>query len=248
VFYAAWNPPFLLLLIGSTTLDWWIAQRIDAAQQPRRHKLWVSATLLINLCVLAFFKYNRFLLDNFAALLGTLGVHYIPARMDIVLPIGISFYTFHSLSYCIDIYRRKFAPTQSWRDYAFYVAFSPQLVAGPITCFSQMRERTALPPACRRRRSMQQMSRPCRRFGCRTIPIWIIGTSRRTRARWSMHWWRMAHSRADRSQPIKPMERARCSSSRARAASSNSRFCACLYIFASIFFSSAASRSGDSAA
>jgi alginate O-acetyltransferase complex protein AlgI len=145
VFYAAWNPPFLLLLIGSTTLDWWIAQRIDAAQQPRRRKLWVSVTLLINLGVLAFFKYNRFLLDNFAALLGTLGVHYVPARLDIVLPIGISFYTFHSLSYCIDIYRRKFAPTKSWRDYALYVAFFPQLVAGPITRFSQMREQIQTP-------------------------------------------------------------------------------------------------------
>jgi alginate O-acetyltransferase complex protein AlgI len=144
-FYAAWNPPFLLLLLGSTTLDWWIAQRIHAAEHPRERKRWISLTLLVNLGVLAVFKYNRFLLDNFAALLGLVGVHYTPAKLDIVLPIGISFYTFHSLSYCIDIYRRKFAPTRNWRDYALYVAFFPQLVAGPITRFTQMRKQIETP-------------------------------------------------------------------------------------------------------
>ena len=144
-FYAAWNPPFLLLLLGSTTLDWWIAQRIDAAERPRERKRWIWLTLLVNLGALGIFKYNRFLLDNFAAVLGLLGVHYQPARLDIVLPIGISFYTFHSLSYCIDIYRGKFAPTRSWRDYALYVAFFPQLVAGPITRFTQMREQIETP-------------------------------------------------------------------------------------------------------
>lgn len=145
VFYAAWNPPFLLLLLGSSTLDWWVAQRIDAAQSPRSRKHWVVLTLIVNLGVLGFFKYNRFLLDNFADLLALAGVYYVPAKFDIVLPIGISFYTFHSLSYCIDIYRRKFAPTRSWRDYALYVGFFPQLVAGPITRFTQMREQIETP-------------------------------------------------------------------------------------------------------
>jgi len=145
LFYMAWNPPFLLLLLGSTTLDWWIARRIDAAQAPRARKRWVLMTLLVNLGVLAFFKYNRFLLDNFAALLALAGIRYVPAPFDIVLPIGISFYTFHSLSYCLDIYRRKFAPTPSWRDYALYVAFFPQLVAGPITRFPQMRPQIESP-------------------------------------------------------------------------------------------------------
>ena len=144
VFYATWNPPFVLLLLGSTTLDWWIARRIHAAAMPARRR-WLIATLAINLGVLAFFKYNRFLLDNFAALLALTGVHYVPAKLDIVLPIGISFYTFHSLSYCIDIYRGKFAPTPSWRDYALYVAFFPQLVAGPITRFPQMRPQIEAP-------------------------------------------------------------------------------------------------------
>ena len=145
VFYSAWNPYFLALLIASTTLDWWIAQRIDHADVSSARKTWISITLVVNLGVLALFKYNQFALDNLAAALALLGVQYVPPRFDIVLPIGISFYTFHSLSYCIDIYRRKFAPTRSWRDYALYVAFFPQLVAGPITRFTQMRPQIESP-------------------------------------------------------------------------------------------------------
>ncbi|HZP85903.1 MAG TPA: hypothetical protein VFB54_03725, partial [Burkholderiales bacterium] len=144
-FYSAWNPPFLLLLLGSTTLDWWIARRIAGAPSPRARKAWIAATLAVNLGVLALFKYRAFLLDNAAAMLASVGIVYVPPRMDIVLPIGISFYTFHSLSYCLDVYRGKFAPTPSWRDYALYVAFFPQLVAGPITRFTQMRAQIESP-------------------------------------------------------------------------------------------------------
>ena len=145
VFYAAWNPLFLPLLIGSATLDFWIARRIHASTGRAARKHWIVATLLINLGVLGLFKYHAFLLDNFAALLALAGLRYVPARFDIVLPIGISFYTFHSLSYCLDIYRGKFEPTRNWRDYALYVAFFPQLVAGPITRFTQMREQIETP-------------------------------------------------------------------------------------------------------
>ncbi|MEP6483392.1 MAG: MBOAT family protein [Rudaea sp.] len=145
VFYSAWNPYFLILLAASTTLDFWIAQRIDRANDRRVRKLWISATLIVNLGVLALFKYNQFVLDNVAHALSLVGVQYVAPRFDIVLPIGISFYTFHSLSYCIDVYRRKFAPTRNWRDYALYVAFFPQLVAGPITRFTQMQPQIESP-------------------------------------------------------------------------------------------------------
>ncbi|MHB8448280.1 MAG: MBOAT family O-acyltransferase [Rudaea sp.] len=145
VFYAAWNPLFLPLLVGSATLDFWIAQRIRAAAADAIRKRWIVTTLVVNLGVLGIFKYHAFLLANLAALLALAGLHYVPARLDIILPIGISFYTFHSLSYCLDIYRGKFAPTRNWRDYALYVAFFPQLVAGPITRFTQMREQIESP-------------------------------------------------------------------------------------------------------
>ena len=145
VFYAAWNPPFLLLLVASTTLDWWIARRIAAAPGTDARRRWIAATLLVNLAVLGYFKYATFLLDNFSALLQGLGLAYRAPELGIVLPIGISFYTFHSLSYCLDVYRGRFEPTASWRDYALYVGFFPQLVAGPIVRWTQMREQIETP-------------------------------------------------------------------------------------------------------
>ncbi|MBO9663682.1 MBOAT family protein [Dokdonella sp.] len=145
VFYAAWNPPFLLLLLGSATLDWWIAMRIEAAEDARARKAWVTATLLVNLAVLGYFKYWGFVLDTLCALLARVGIVYSPPDLGIVLPIGISFYTFHSLSYCLDVYRRKIQPTRNWRDYALYVAFFPQLVAGPIVRWTQMRQQIETP-------------------------------------------------------------------------------------------------------
>lgn len=138
VFYAGWNPPFVLLLIASTTLDWWIALRIHRAATPTTRKAWISATLLINLGLLGYFKYSDLLLHNLATLLAGVGVFYQPPALDIVLPIGISFYTFHSLAYCLDVYRGKLTPTHNWRDYALYVGFFPQLVAGPIVRWTQM--------------------------------------------------------------------------------------------------------------
>lgn len=145
LFYAAWNPVFLLLLLASTTLDWWIAQRVHQAVQPPIRKRWITATLLVNLGVLGYFKYAGFLLDNLSHALAAFGLDYRPPALDIILPIGISFYTFHSLSYCLDIYRGKFAPTRSWRDYALYVAFFPQLVAGPIVRWTEMRAQIETP-------------------------------------------------------------------------------------------------------
>ncbi|MGA7295913.1 MAG: MBOAT family O-acyltransferase [Rhodanobacteraceae bacterium] len=138
IFYAGWNPPFVLLLIASTTVDWWVALRIDRTKSSSSRRLWVTATLLVNLTVLGYFKYSGFLLGMLAQGLARIGIVYHPPELDIILPIGISFYTFHSLSYCLDVYRRKLAPTRNWRDYALYVGFFPQLVAGPIVRWTQM--------------------------------------------------------------------------------------------------------------
>mgnify|MGYP003620253705 FL=1 len=138
-FYASWNPWFLPLLIGSASLDWWMALRMDRAQG-RARRAWLAATIGINLLVLGYFKYIGFLADNLSALLASTGLRLATPEHSIILPIGISFYTFHSLSYCIDVYRRKFPPTRNWRDYALYVAFFPQLVAGPIVRWTFMRD------------------------------------------------------------------------------------------------------------
>jgi len=132
VFYAAWNPPFVLLLMGSTVIDWLVAKRIAATERPAGRRALLLISLAFNLGILGFFKYGGFLLDNFTRLMSTIGVHYQPPQWNIILPIGISFYTFLTLSYTLDVYRRQLEPGNSFLDYAFFVTFFPHLVAGPI--------------------------------------------------------------------------------------------------------------------
>jgi alginate O-acetyltransferase complex protein AlgI len=132
LFYAAWNPPFVLLLWLSTLVDWFVARAIDRSETPRRRRGLVGLSLAVNLGVLGFFKYGGFALENFAALVRALGIAFEPAAPSLVLPVGISFYTFQTLSYTLDVYRREARPASSFVDYALYVTFFPQLVAGPI--------------------------------------------------------------------------------------------------------------------
>lgn len=131
VFYAAWSPPFILLLWISTLVDWFAGRRIAATSGTRR-KLFLTLSVLVNLGFLGYFKYGAFLEDNFAALLQLAGIAYETVPSKIILPLGISFYTFQSMSYSIDIYRGKQQPHHSALDFALYVSFFPQLVAGPI--------------------------------------------------------------------------------------------------------------------
>ncbi|MCA9116867.1 MAG: MBOAT family protein [Planctomycetaceae bacterium] len=132
LFYAAWNPPFVILLWISTLVDWQAAKWIGNSprQSVRRAALFLS--LAVNLGFLCFFKYSSFLLENFVALAAAAGIQYQPPVMDILLPVGISFYTFQTLSYTLDIYRGNSRPWKSFLDFALYVTFFPQLVAGPI--------------------------------------------------------------------------------------------------------------------
>ncbi len=132
LFYAAWNPPFILLLWASTVADWLIARQIHRQSQPRRRKAWLIFALVLNLGSLGFFKYGKFALENWQALLAAVGVHYQPPAWSILLPIGISFYTFHSIAYMLDVYWKRVEPIQKLADYALFIAFFTQLVAGPI--------------------------------------------------------------------------------------------------------------------
>jgi alginate O-acetyltransferase complex protein AlgI len=131
LFYGAWNPPFAALLFATTTLDFWLGAKIAQAS-PQTRKSWLVASVTVNLSMLGFFKYGNFLLENFQWLLARVGVAYHPPHLDVFLPIGISFYTFHSLSYTLDVYRGATTPTKSLRDFLLAVSFFPQLVAGPI--------------------------------------------------------------------------------------------------------------------
>jgi len=132
LFYAAWNPPFVALLWLSTIVDWYVAKALHRAEgtAKRRGLLWVS--IVVNLGILGFFKYGGFLLENFVALVGALGLDFHPAAPDLILPVGISFYTFQTMAYSLDVYLRRAEPAKSFLDFALFVTFFPQLVAGPI--------------------------------------------------------------------------------------------------------------------
>jgi alginate O-acetyltransferase complex protein AlgI len=132
LFYSAWNPPFVILLWISTVVDWYAAQGLVKAKRERVRHAWMLLSVIANLGMLGYFKYGQFLLDNFAALLHAAGIAYQPAPHDIVLPVGISFYTFATLSYTLDVYLRRAEPAENFLDYALFVTFFPHLVAGPI--------------------------------------------------------------------------------------------------------------------
>jgi alginate O-acetyltransferase complex protein AlgI len=138
LFYAAWNPPYIGILVLSTVVDWWLARRIARAVDPPRRRAFLLVSLICNLGLLCFFKYGSFLLDNFRMACEVIGVTYVPPIFDIVLPIGISFYTFASLSYTIDVYRDEIRADASLLDYALFVSFFPHLVAGPIVRARQL--------------------------------------------------------------------------------------------------------------
>src|SRR3954468_20334340 len=132
IFYGAWNPPFAALLFSTTAMDFWLGRQIAKAKPGTPRKAWLIASVCMNLSMLGFFKYGNFLLQTFQWLLARIGIIYQPPHLDILLPVGISFYTFHSLSYTLDIYRGVLQPTRSLRDFVLAVSFFPQLVAGPI--------------------------------------------------------------------------------------------------------------------
>lgn len=132
VFYAAWNPPFVVLLWLSTAIDWWAARRLHEAQSESARRGFMLVSVVVNLGLLAYFKYGGFVLENFAAALASAGVAWQAPVWDIVLPVGISFYTFQTMSYTLDVYLRRAKPADSLLDFSLFVTFFPQLVAGPI--------------------------------------------------------------------------------------------------------------------
>ncbi len=132
IFYAAWNPPFILLLWLSTVVDFFVGRALYT--QPNKHKrrLLLVLSLIGNLGMLCFFKYGGFILENFVHLTNLLGIDFHPAKPNIILPAGISFYTFTTLCYTIDMYKKKSEPVKSMLDFSLFVTFFPHLVAGPI--------------------------------------------------------------------------------------------------------------------
>ena len=132
VFYGWWDWRFLSLILFSTIVDYSVGLGLSKADNRVKRKLFLFTSLLVNLGFLGFFKYYNFFLDNFISAFSFLGIEFTASSLIIILPVGISFYTFQTLSYTIDVYRRKLEPTKDFVAFAAFVGFFPQLVAGPI--------------------------------------------------------------------------------------------------------------------
>ncbi len=132
IFYAAWNPPFILLLWLSTVVDFYVGRALNNQEKVAKKRLLLVLSLMGNIGMLCFFKYGGFLLENFVSLVNLFGVDFHPAKPNIILPAGISFYTFTTLCYTIDMYYKKSEPVKSMLDFSLFVTFFPHLVAGPI--------------------------------------------------------------------------------------------------------------------
>ena len=131
-FYAAWSPAFVLLIWLSTLVDWQVGLKLGKTKAPAARRTLALISLLLNLGLLGVFKYGNFLIENTIAVFGAMGIVFQPLELRLLLPVGISFYTFQTLSYTLDVFRGRLEPRRSLLDFALYVSFFPQLVAGPI--------------------------------------------------------------------------------------------------------------------
>lgn len=131
-FYACWDWRFLFLLVFSTLLDYFTGIKMSESKNKAGKKFWFWLSISINLGFLGVFKYFNFFAESFAEAISNVGLHVNPWTLKVILPVGISFYTFHGLSYVIDIYNDKIKVERNFTDYSLFVSFFPLLVAGPI--------------------------------------------------------------------------------------------------------------------
>lgn len=131
-FYGYWDYRFLALILFCTTVDFFTARSLERTEDPGRRRLLIATSIVTNLSVLGFFKYFNFFIDSASALAVALGWEVALPSLRVLLPVGISFFTFQSMSYTVDVYRRELRARKSFLDFALFVSFFPQLVAGPI--------------------------------------------------------------------------------------------------------------------
>ena len=131
-FYGWWDWRFLFLILFSTIIDYFVGLKLKNEERLKRRKILLWLSITVNLSLLFFFKYYNFFLDNFINAFSFFGVKINGSHLNIILPVGISFYTFQTMSYTIDVYKRKLEPTKDFIAFSAFVSFFPQLVAGPI--------------------------------------------------------------------------------------------------------------------
>jgi len=132
LFYGWWDARFLLLIAASTLIDYSIGRQLAGTENTKRRKFLLWMSIVANIGILGYFKYANFFIENFIEAFSTFGLELHPTTLKVILPVGISFYTFQTLSYTIDVYRKKLEPTKDFMAFAAFVSFFPQLVAGPI--------------------------------------------------------------------------------------------------------------------
>jgi len=160
IFYGAWDWRFLSLIFISITTDYLCSLKIGTSPVHKKRKRLLILSVLVNLSILGFFKYFNFFSSSVSAFLGIFGLTIHPLLLKVAVPVGISFYTFKSMSYTFDVYAGKIEPTRDYLDYALFVSFFPQLLAGPI-----MRAQDLLPQISSRRK----LSAACFWEGCYLI-------------------------------------------------------------------------------
>jgi len=158
VFYAWWRVDFLLLFFGITAINYWLGLRIEQAATPEQSKRWLLTGLAINLGTLGYFKYANFGIDSMNVLLASAG--FEPLELGkILLPIGVSFYVFESISYLMDVYRKEIPATRRFLDFCAFVALFPHLIAGPILRFKDLADQFA-----NRTHTLDKTAEGCSRF------------------------------------------------------------------------------------
>jgi D-alanyl-lipoteichoic acid acyltransferase DltB (MBOAT superfamily) len=132
IFYGWWDWRFLFLIFFSTIIDFFVGLELARQKEQKRRELLLLTSLFVNLSILGFFKYFNFFIDSFVSAFSFFGIRFEPYHLNVILPVGISFYTFQTMSYSIDIYKKQLSPTRDFIAFSGFVSFFPQLVAGPI--------------------------------------------------------------------------------------------------------------------
>ena len=170
LFYMSWSIPCALLILATSVVDYLVGVGLGRIDDERKRKLLLIGSIVANLGVLAFFKYNNFFLENSSSALSLLGLQVPRWHYDIFLPAGISFLTFQSMTYTIETYRRNIQPCHSFRDFLLFVAFFPQLLAGPFN-----RARDLLPQFARRvRATVEDFEAGLAQFGLGAVKKLVI--------------------------------------------------------------------------
>jgi D-alanyl-lipoteichoic acid acyltransferase DltB (MBOAT superfamily) len=146
LFYGLWRPEFVLLISFSAFVDYWFSLRIHDSKNETHRRWFMIISITINLALLVYFKYTYFIIDNLGFLTGGSTQNLTAAVGEIILPLGISFYTFLSISYTIDVYRREFVPIRNFPKYLTYVMFWPHMIAGPILRAHELIPQIEAPP------------------------------------------------------------------------------------------------------